>query len=665
MNLLSNNPFKIGVNYWPASTAIKMWSEWDSAEVLHDFHQMSDAGIELVRFFLFTPDFVKQGQIDPQQLEHYRSVLTHLEAADLQALPTLFVGHMSGQNYRVDGWDDDHFFSDPQVLAEQKAFIKTILDLSAHSKQIAGWCLSNEMPNDFPGKNADEVTRWFTDIIGFIKENDSRPVVIGDGVWSPEITGIGRENNLEPSTHYKLRELAPLQDILGVHFYPRYDDYWPQAYTSGFRILMAKSWKKEIFLEEFGHSISMGSEENQALYYREVIFSALQAGATAALNWCWTDFEKSNLRPYLHNTFENRFGLRRSDGSFRPALLEMQKISHLSQELSADNWELAPRDSYLIIPSNFYYPYPFDWDRDTDEKYDLYLHTYGALASSGALPTCIHEPGVEYRSQDHDIHFTHHASFVLTQATLWLPALKRLSAPFWEQILKNVDTGGVLYTSFANDHWMVDLDEIMGVESNLRFGLPDFYPDETMTISSPCSWGPFGTTSMNIDLGLLKNMRSLAYLPAEVKSADVLLQDDQGRPVLVRKARGLGFIYFSLFPFEMLMMQSCRDDHRDLITMIYAAIREENMSAGSSCVNSAGEFMRFTRNHETKEFLFNHAWEPRAFDVRLRNKTKTIKNFRVELPPKSFCQVVDTEQAVARETEDALVGSITENHNGN
>ena len=81
MNLLSNNPFKIGVNYWPASTAIKMWSEWDSAEVLHDFHQMSDAGIDLVRFFLFTPDFVKQGQIDPQQLEHYRSVLTHLEAA--------------------------------------------------------------------------------------------------------------------------------------------------------------------------------------------------------------------------------------------------------------------------------------------------------------------------------------------------------------------------------------------------------------------------------------------------------------------------------------------------------------------------------------------------------------------------------------------------------
>ncbi|NQV49724.1 MAG: hypothetical protein HQ507_04475 [Candidatus Marinimicrobia bacterium] len=619
-----------------------MWSDWNSAEILNDLVQMNEAGLDLVRFFLFTPDFVKQGQIDPNQLAHYKTVLAHLKTANLQGIPTLFVGHMSGQNYRVAGWDESTFFTDPIVLQQQKDFISAILNASKESKHIAGWCLSNEIPNDFPGKSAAEVTGWFTEISNFIKTSDSRPLTIGDGVWSPEITGIGRQNNLEPSNHYKLRELAPLQDILGVHFYPRYDDYWPQAYTSGFRILMAGSWKQEIFLEEFGHSTAMGSEKNQALYYREVIFSALQAGATAALNWCWTDFEKTDLRPYLHNTFENRFGLRRTDGSFRPALSEMQELASLSQELSANNWELAPRDSYLIIPSNFYHPLPFDWDRDTDEKYDLYLHTYGALASSGALPMCIHEPGVDHRSQDHHISFTHNASFVLTPATLWLPALKRLSAPFWEQILKNVDLGGVLYTSFANDHWVVDLDKTMGIESHLRFGLPDFYPTETMLISSPCGWGPFQNLTLSIHLGSLKNLRSLAYLPAEARSAKVLLEDSEGRPILVKKGRGQGAIYFSLFPFEMLMMHSCDEELRGIVTMVYAGIREENESAGSSCYSAAAEFLRFRRNHETKEYLFNHAWEPRAFEVRLEDKKKTNKTIRVELPPKSFCEVVDT-----------------------
>ncbi len=661
MNILSQSPFRIGVNYWPASTAIQMWSDWRPDEIAEDFKQMSGVGLDVVRFFIFTPDFVKQGQVDPQMVKRYQTVLKHLESANLYGMPTLFVGHMSGQNYRVDGWDEGSFLSDPKVLKQQKTFIRAILNASSDSNHIAGWCLSNELPNDFPGKDAEEVTAWVTEISEFIHGLDSRPLVLGDGVWSPEITGAGRENNLEPSSNYHLRSLAPLQDTLGVHFYPRYDDYWPQAYTSGFRILLTGSWKQEVFLEEFGHSIAMGSEENQALYYREVIFSALQVGATAALNWCWTDFEKSDLRPYLHNTFENRFGLRRTDGSFRPALDEMRRISQLSQNLSEDSWELAPRDSYFIIPSTYYHSLPFDWDRDTDEKYDLYIHTYGALASSGATPMCIHEPGVEYRSQDHDVHFTHNASFVLTQATLWLPALKRLSAPFWVKILAHVEQGGVLYTSFANDHWMVDLDELMGIKSNLRFGLPDFYPESTMTISSPCSWGTIGDSVLTLPVELAQTQRALAYLPASVRNTKVLLEDGQKRPLLICKQHGKGTIYFSLFPFEMLMMLSCNDAVRDFVTTLYADIRDENMNPGSSCTDAGGEFLRFNRNQEKKEYLFNHAWEPRAFNVRLKDTENIIKNLRVELPPKSFCEVVDMTPATGEPVSVQTVDIANEN----
>ena len=645
MNLLSHQPFKIGVNYWPESSAIKMWSNWKPQEIAKDFMQMSEAGLDLVRFFIFTPDFVKKGRVEGEQIAHYIELLNALRTANLASLPTLFVGHMSGQNFRVEGWDDKTFLSDPQVLKQQKSFIKAIIDASADSENIAGWCLSNEMPNEFPGKNAAEVTTWITAICTYIRSLDSRPVVVGDGVWSPEITGIGGQNNLEPSSNYQLRDIAPQQDILGVHFYPRYDDFWPQAYTSGFRLLMAKSWKQEVFLEEFGHSIAMGSEENQALYYREVLFSALQAGATAGMNWCWSDFDQPELRPYLHNNFEMRFGLRRSDGTFRPALQEMLSIKKLSEELLTEGWELAPRDSHLIIPATFFHALPFDWDRNTDEKYELYLHSYGALASSGALPMCIHEPGVEHRAQDHDIHYTHNASFGETPTVMWLPALKRISAPFWNQILKQVSEGSQLYASFANDHWITDLDETLGVKSNLRFGLPDFYPEQVITLSSPNQWGPFGDSKIELELDVIMDTRMLSYLPAEVLSAETLLEDSAGRPILIRKNRGAGNIYFSLLPFEVLMTLSCDMQVRTLLAMIYTGIREENHLPGSSSITAGGEFLRFNRGNDTKEYLFNHTWEQRAFDVRLKNDKKTIKNFRVELPPKSFCQVVDTDQA--------------------
>ena len=630
-----------------------MWSEWNSGEILEDFKQMSGAGLDLVRFFIFTPDFVKNGKIDQAQLEHYSTLLNHLKTADLFAIPTLFVGHMSGQNYRVDGWDEHTFFSDPQVLEQQKAFIKAILDLAADSKHIAGWCLSNEMPNDFPGRNPEEVTRWFTEISRFIRELDRRPLIFGDGVWSPEITGFGGADQLEPSTYYRLRELAPLQDTLGVHFYPRFDDYWPQAYTPGFRLLLAGSWKDSIFLEEFGNSVAMSSEENQALYFRGVLFSALQTGATAALSWCWTDFDLQDLRPYLHNTFEMRFGLCRSDGSYRPALSELQDISQFSRRLTAEGWVLAPRRDQVIIPANFYAPLPFDWDRDTKTSYDLYLNTYGALASAGASPVYHHEPAVEHRSQDHENHFTQFASFGVTPTTLWLAALKRLSAPFWEQILHTVFKGAALYASFATDQWIIDLDKTLGIRSRLRFGLPEFYPHEVLSISSPCSWGLFGTATLNLNLGQLRKTRSLGYLPAAVLSAEVLLEDAQQRPLLIRKKHGEGQIYYALFPFEMLMTLSCDETVRNCVTMIYAGIREETMAEGSSSSTAAGEFLRYDRKNETKEYLFNHAWEQRVFSVRMKNRNKTIKSIRVELPPKSFCEIVHTPQNAAYELERA------------
>ncbi len=639
MDLLSREPLKIGVNYWPAGSAIQMWSQWDPKEIAADFQQMSTAGIQLVRFFLFTPDFVRGGEVHATSLKRYRHVLSLLADADIHGLPTLFVGHMSGQNYRVEGWDEKTYFTDPEVLAQQRGYVRQIVDASLDCKHLAGWCLTNEIPNDFPGDEPARITSWVRMITTTIRELDSRPIVLGDGVWSPEVTGAGGRNNLEPSQHYLLRELAPLQDTLGVHFYPRYDDYWPQAYTCGFRLLMAGSWKENVFLEEFGHSIAMGSEENQALYYREVLFSAMQTGASAVLNWCWTDFDKPDLRPYLHNPFEMRFGLRRSDGSFRPALQEMQEFARLSKDLTDEGWEPAKEDSWLPVPATFYHPLPFDWDGDTDTRYKLYLHTYGALASAGAAPVCIHEPAVDYLSQVHENHFTHAASFLHAPATLWLPAMKRLSAPFWKECLDHVHRGGTIYASFAADHWMIDLDETLGIQSDLRFGLPDFYPDDIMTISSPSAWGAFDEEPISIHLGEWRERRALAYLPARCSSAEILLQDNSGRPLLIRKKHGSGVIYFSLFPFEMLMTQSSDENVRTIMTMLYASIREAQLPSGSSCVTPGGEFMRFQRGQGTREFLFNHSWEPRTFKIRSKKPNEETKNIRVELPPKCFCEI--------------------------
>ena len=44
--------FDVGVNYWPASSAMRWWQRFDAAEVDRDFARIREAGGDLVRFFL-------------------------------------------------------------------------------------------------------------------------------------------------------------------------------------------------------------------------------------------------------------------------------------------------------------------------------------------------------------------------------------------------------------------------------------------------------------------------------------------------------------------------------------------------------------------------------------------------------------------------------------
>ena len=44
--------FLVGVNYWPRTSAMAMWSRFDAGEIDEDFARIAALGLDIVRFFL-------------------------------------------------------------------------------------------------------------------------------------------------------------------------------------------------------------------------------------------------------------------------------------------------------------------------------------------------------------------------------------------------------------------------------------------------------------------------------------------------------------------------------------------------------------------------------------------------------------------------------------
>ena len=459
---INNLPvFLLGSNYWPGHAGLNMWSDWQPEKIKVEFEKMISLGFNVHRSFLFMPDFIPTSQqVEPLMLERLNEYLDLCQEVGIATILSFFVGHMSGEDWDVSWRGDSNFYTDSHLIDIQKLYVETVVQACNDSKALMGWILSNEIPNYEPRGSAADVVEWAKKITGWIRKIDThRPISIGDGCWSPEISR--RLDN------FQLRKLSGPQDFFGIHFYPLSANPWHQSFTAAFRIRLAQYWGKPVLVEEFGQSATMSSEVNQAHYYRCILYSSLINGAQGTLNWCFSDFELTNTRPYSHHPHELRFGLMKSNGNMRQAAEVMQKFGSVVKSLHSENYKRIDAPPIgLIIPSSYYYRYPHDWDSDFEDWYPLYLNTFSLMKRSNLNPVIIYEPALEIENGGQASH-----TLALNPAELpilFVPRLKRLTAPFWEQLKQYVTNGGILYTSFAHDSWIPDQEEFFQIKTDLR-----------------------------------------------------------------------------------------------------------------------------------------------------------------------------------------------------
>jgi endo-1,4-beta-mannosidase len=348
--------FRLGVNYWPARTAMGWWTDFDYVEVEIDFARIAAAGFDSVRLFLTWEDFQPAPKrVSTGMLDRLVTVADLAGWAGLAVMPTLFTGHMSGVNW-LPAWalggssGDDRFrvisggsiagtglrnwYMDPKVGEAQALLAGEAATALAGHDAVWAWDLGNENSNCVIPPSRLSARDWLGRIASAIRKADPTVLVT---------IGLHMED-LEEDRRLGPGEAAEACDFLTMHGYPIYAR-WADGPTDEHVLPFLAHLTRwlgdgcDVLFSEFGlptfrradpveeqadrESWPVLVEEQAAAAYTERALSALRgAGCAGAMLWCYTDFAPAIwVNPPLDVAIHERsFGLWRADGSPKPSV---------------------------------------------------------------------------------------------------------------------------------------------------------------------------------------------------------------------------------------------------------------------------------------------------------------------------------------------------------
>lgn len=391
---MPNQPFILGVNYWPRRKAMYWWSNFDAGEVRDEFALIHELGLTLVRIFLLWDDWQPAPErVNPQALNALGTVCDIAAGLGLQLDVTFFTGHMSGPNW-APGWmlqRDQPLpprvrqlvsggeivncgylnpFNDPVTLQAEALLLQTVVQRFKDHPAIGLWNLGNEpdlfaWPADAAGGRA-----WVRQMTRRIHEIDpTHPVTCG-----LHTANLFQDNGL------RVNDVFAETDVAVMHGYPMYIDWATSPLDPNFVpficALTTALCGKPTLMEEFGGCTEapgkpsstwewtaygrprrqfMASEEEFAAYIEQVLPKLVEVGATGAMLWCYADYapELWGRPPCDESWHERFFGLVRPDGSLKPHATVIQRFAATKPVVQP-----ARRTITLDIPPEAYYQNP-------------------------------------------------------------------------------------------------------------------------------------------------------------------------------------------------------------------------------------------------------------------------------------------------------------------
>jgi endo-1,4-beta-mannosidase len=542
----------LGANFWSRVGGPRMWGRYDPATVTKELQVLADHGLTVTRSFFYWPDLMPTPyRLDEEVLNRFDNFLDLHSSLGLWTVPTLVVGHMSGENWDPAWRDGRDLYSDVWLVGRQAWYAEQVARRFAGHPAVAGWLLSNEMPIYGGPGTTESVASWAQLLIqGLRAGGATQPVSIGDGAWTIEVSGL--ENG------YRLADLAPLVDWFGPHVYPMGDDQVRQHWRAAFLCELAgvappgphgePPLPRPVLLEEFGASSDFVSDENVGHYYRQLLHSSLLAGATGWVAWNNTDYDDlADEPPYSHHPFEMHFGITDNNGTPKASLREMAAFRSVLDAVQVQRCTRAASEVGIVIGSHVDSVFPFTDSRERPVALGAIEQAYLACREAAVPAGLIRErAGIGTDAVDGDCKL------------YLLPSTKQLTAPGWRRLEQLAHAGATVYVSYSaggtnnqRGPWYAGVDQLFGVRHQLRYGLVDRIESDSVRLTMCDDFGNLTVgTELEFAVGGPDNLR--AYLPVEPVEARVLATDAQGRPALLSRNVGAGAMVLCTYPLEAM-----------------------------------------------------------------------------------------------------------------
>ncbi len=525
-----NIRFMLGANYWGSDWGTEMWLHYDSSKIREDLKKLSEYGVKNLRVFPNWRDFqpvdeayawqgrhgeyvnantgepITDDGVDMQMIEHFRDFCRIAAEFDIELVVSIVTGWMSGKLYIPPVLKGKNLISDPEALMWMRRFIKKFVRELKNEKNIVMWGLGNECNCLGQAKNQFEAYGWTATVADAIRtEDNTRPI-------ASDMHSLFSDKSDSADSQWFIEDQGELTDILCTHPYPSptvggdtepYNRLRTTCLPTAQTLYYAGVSGKPAYIQESGtFTQTIGSKSMSADFMRIQILSSIAHGFAGYQWWCAWEQKHLDFPPYTWNMIERELGMFDSEKQPKPVAFVMKDMSDLLEKL----------------PKQF----P---KREVD---GVCLLSRGQNRQNVAIASVIlgKQAGAELDvAHSNTGNISDSKLYYMPCITGWQVIYKKT----WTAILEKVRNGAVLYMSFDGGQ-ITDFPDIVGAES---MGFMN-----------------------NVSHKVTVDGEEIPYTCKEIllkpTTAEVLLRNEEGNPILLKNSYGKGTIYFLGFPMERL-----------------------------------------------------------------------------------------------------------------